>query len=78
MEDTTAPEFTVPADYTSSSMLDVISDELLLEEATATDNCATCEDSFDFTSTVEGYTTANSPSQRTGGALTLVASHEGD
>ena len=61
VQDTTAPELTIPADYTAEC-----SDELILEEATATDNCTTCNDSFDFTSTVEGY----------GLSLELVASHE--
>ena len=60
VQDTTAPELIVPADYTAEC-----SDELILDEATATDNCITCEDSFDFTSTVDGY----------GLSLELVASH---
>ena len=62
VEDTTAPELTIPADYTAEC-----SDELILEDATATDNCTVCSDAFDFTSTVEGY----------GLSLELVASHEG-
>ena len=33
-EDTTAPELTVPADYTSEC-----SDDLILDDASATDNC---------------------------------------
>ena len=53
---------TIPADYTAEC-----SDELILEDATATDNCTVCSDAFDFTSTVEGY----------GLSLELVASHEG-
>ena len=60
--DTTAPELVIPADYTAEC-----SDELVLEDATATDNCSVCSDAFDFTSTVEGY----------GLSLELVASHEG-
>ena len=34
MEDTTAPELTVPADYTAEC-----SDDLILDDASATDNC---------------------------------------
>ena len=60
--DTTAPELVIPADYTAEC-----SDELVLEDATATDNCSVCSDAFDFTSTVEGY----------GLSLELVASHVG-
>ena len=30
-------------------------DELILDDATATDNCTPCNDNFNFTSTVEGY-----------------------
>ena len=39
---------------------------MIFEEATATDNCTTCSDEFNFTSTVDGY----------GLSLELVASHE--
>ena len=55
-------ELTIPADYTAEC-----SDELILDDATATDNCTVCSDAFDFTSTVEGY----------GLSFELVASHEG-
>ena len=34
VEDTTAPELSIPADYTAEC-----SDELILDDATATDNC---------------------------------------
>ena len=34
VEDTTAPELSIPADYTAEC-----SDELTLDDATATDNC---------------------------------------
>ena len=34
VQDTTAPELSIPADYTSEC-----SDELILDDATATDNC---------------------------------------
>ena len=61
VQDTTAPELSIPADYTAEC-----SEELILDDATATDNCTTCNDSFDFTSTVDGY----------GLSLELVASHE--
>ena len=61
VEDTTAPELSIPADYTAEC-----SDELILDDATATDNCTSCNDNFDFTSTVEGY----------GLSLELVADHD--
>ena len=61
MVDTTAPELTIPSDYTSEC-----SDELVFDDATAVDNCSSCADTFDFTSTVEGY----------GLSLELVASHD--
>ena len=61
VEDTTAPELTIPADYTAEC-----DEELVLDNASATDNCSTCNDDFDFTSTVEGY----------GLSYELVASHE--
>ncbi|MGB1100272.1 MAG: hypothetical protein ACPGYS_05125, partial [Flavobacteriales bacterium] len=60
--DTTAPELSIPADYTAEC-----TDELVMDDATATDNCTVCSDAFDFTSTVDGY----------GLSLELVASHEG-
>ena len=50
VEDTTAPELTIPADYTAEC-----DEELVLDNASATDNCSACNDDFDFTSTVEGY-----------------------
>ena len=59
--DTTGPELSIPADYTAEC-----DEELVLEEASATDNCTVCSDDFDFTSTAEGY----------GLSLELVASHE--
>ena len=59
VQDTTRVD--IPADYTAEC-----SDELTLDDATATDNCTTCNDLFDFTSTVDGY----------GLSLELVASHE--
>ena len=34
MEDTTAPELSIPADYTAEC-----SDELIMDDATASDNC---------------------------------------
>ena len=60
--DTTAPELSIPADYTAEC-----TDDLVMDDATATDNCTVCSDAFDFTSTVDGY----------GLSLELVASHEG-
>lgn len=41
--------------------------DLTFDDASATDNCAVCDENFDFTSTVDGY----------GLSLELVASHEG-
>ena len=61
VQDTTAPELSIPADYTAEC-----DEELVFDDATATDNCAMCADNFDFTSTVDGY----------GLSLELVASHE--
>ena len=61
VEDTTAPELTIPADFTAEC-----DEELVLDNASATDNCSACNDDFDFTSTVEGY----------GLSYELVASHE--
>ena len=61
VQDTTAPELTIPADYTAEC-----DEDLVLEAATATDNCTTCDDEFSFTSSVEGY----------GLSLELVASHD--
>ena len=58
---TTAPELVIPEDYTAEC------DEDLTFDASATDNCAVCDENFDFTSTVDGY----------GLSLELVASHEG-
>ena len=52
---------TIPADYTAEC-----DEDLVLEAATATDNCTTCDDEFSFTSSVEGY----------GLSLELVASHD--
>ena len=46
--DTTGPELSIPADYTAEC-----DEELVLEEASATDNCTVCSDDFDFTSTVK-------------------------
>ena len=60
--DTTAPELSIPADYTAEC-----TDDLVMDDATATDNCTVCSEAFDFTSTVDGY----------GLSLELVASHEG-
>ena len=59
--DTTGPELSIPADYTAEC-----DEDLVLEEASATDNCTVCSDEFAFTSTVEGY----------GLSLELVADHE--
>ena len=50
VQDTTAPELSIPADYTAEC-----DEDLVLEAATATDNCTTCDDEFSFTSSVEGY-----------------------
>ena len=61
VQDTTGPELTIPADYTAEC-----DEELVLEEASATDNCTACNDNFDFTSTVDGY----------GLSLELIADHE--
>ena len=60
--DTTAPELVIPEDYTAEC-----DEDLTFDDASATDNCAVCDENFDFTSTVDGY----------GLSLELVASHEG-
>ena len=54
-------ELNIPADYTAEC-----DEELVLEDASATDNCTACNDNFDFTSTVDGY----------GLSLELVADHD--
>ena len=48
--DTTAPELSIPSDYTAEC-----SDELVFDDASAIDNCTSCADDFAFTSTAEGY-----------------------
>ncbi|MDC3397083.1 hypothetical protein OAW57_00145, partial [Flavobacteriales bacterium] len=60
VEDTTAPELTIPESYTVEC-----SDELVLEDALAVDNCSSCATEFDFSSSAEGY----------GMSLELVAEH---
>ena len=60
VEDTTAPELTIPESYTVEC-----SDELILDDALAVDNCSSCATEFDFSSSVEGY----------GMSLELVAEH---
>ena len=61
VEDTTAPELSIPSDYTAEC-----SDDLVFDDATVVDNCTSCADDFAFTSTVDGY----------GLSLELVASHD--
>ena len=60
VEDTTAPELTIPESYTVEC-----SDELILDDALAVDNCSSCATEFDFSSSAEGY----------GMSLELVAEH---
>ena len=63
VEDTTAPELSIPADYTAEC-----SDELILDDATATDNCGEvtievssettagdCDGSYTVDAHVHGY-----------------------
>ena len=60
VEDTTAPELTIPESYTVEC-----SDELILDDALAVDNCSACATEFDFSTSAEGY----------GMSLELVAEH---
>ena len=52
VQDTTAPELSIPADYTSEC-----SDELILDDATATDNCG--EVTIEVSETIAGDAAGN-------------------
>ena len=60
VEDTTAPELTIPEDYVVEC-----SDELVLDDALAVDNCSSCATEFDFSSSAADY----------GLSMELVAEH---
>ena len=60
VQDTTAPELTIPEDYVVEC-----SDELVLDDALAVDNCSSCSTEFDFSSSAADY----------GLSMELVAEH---